>query len=73
MRESIALPVSMLLPSSFVNSEFFAVLAAFVAVNTVIFASLSIVKIVPKFRFARRRRGRSRRSETRSIYPDGPL
>lgn len=60
-----------LLPESVMHTRWFAVLAAFVAVNTVIYVSLSVFKIFPVLR--RPRRGWARRSETRSIYPDGPL
>lgn len=41
-----------LLPESFLQSEFFAVLAAFVAVNTLMYVSLSIGKILPKIYFS---------------------
>ncbi|MEL5989650.1 hypothetical protein ACOKGD_09915 [Microbacterium phosphatis] len=61
----------LLLPESFLTSEWFAVLAAFVAVNTLMYVALATVKIVPKFRI--NWRGRSRRSETRSIHPDAPV
>src|ERR1044072_5904128 len=37
-----------LLPESFLRSPFFAVLATFVAINTVMYLSLAIAKILPK-------------------------
>ncbi len=59
-----------LLPESVLHSEWFAVLAAFVAVNTLLYLALAVAKLVPK---PRPRRGRAQRWETRSIHPDGPL
>lgn len=65
-----ALPTGILLPESVLNSNLFAVLAAFVAINTVMYAALAIAKIVPMVHFADFLPGRRRRAETRSIYPD---
>lgn len=61
----------LLLPEEVLHTRWFAVLAAFVAVNTVIYVCLSVFKIfpVPRIRWS----GRSRRRETRSIHPEGPL
>ncbi|WP_433677179.1 hypothetical protein [Microbacterium gorillae] len=59
------------LPEGVLNSAWFAVLAGFVAVNTVVYVCLAIFKMLPPPRW--RWRGRSRRSETRSIHPDGPV
>ena len=56
-------------PVETLQSGWFAVLAAFVAVNTILYVSLALTKLLPAPRL--RHRGRSRRSETRSIYPDG--
>ncbi|WP_236014357.1 hypothetical protein [Microbacterium stercoris] len=61
----------LLLPESFLTSDWFAVLAAFVAVNTLMYVALATVKILPKVRLPWS--GRSRRSETRSIHPDAPI
>lgn len=64
------LHTGILLPESFLNSQFFVVLAALVALNTSIYAALAIAKILPKiFRPSSFRPGKYRR-ETRSIYPD---
>lgn len=61
-----------LLPESFLKTEFFFVLSTIVALNTTIYAALSIAKVLPKwFNPQWIRRGRAR-AETRSIYPDGP-
>lgn len=59
------------LPEAVLNSAWFAVLAGFVAVNTVVYVCLAIFKMLPPPRWSRR--GPSRRSETRSIHPDGPI
>ncbi|MDH6236819.1 hypothetical protein [Cryobacterium sp. CG_9.6] len=63
-------PAGLLLPESVLQSESFAILAAFVAVNTVMYAALAIGKIVPMVHLADYLPGRRRRGETRSIYPD---
>lgn len=61
-----------LLPAELLQSDWFSVLATFVAINTVIYVVLGIIKIVPKVRLRRTHTGASRRSETRSIHPDAP-
>jgi len=59
-----------LLPPSWLHSTGYDVLMIFVAINTVMYAALSVAKVLPALHptewFTRRRR-----SETRSIYPDG--
>lgn len=59
-----------LLPESVLHSGVFAVLAAFVAINTVIYASLALVNVLPKVYPGDWVSGRNRRTETRSIHPD---
>lgn len=61
-----------LLPSSVMRSDAFAVLAAFVAINTLMYAALSVAKLLPKVYPSSWGSRRYRRSETRSIYPDAP-
>ena len=61
----------LLLPESFMQSRFFIVLATLVALNTVIYAALSIVHVIPKWFKPKWLRGRRQRGMTRSIYPDG--
>lgn len=62
-----------LLPESTMREELVAVLAAFVAINTILYVTLSVAKILPKF-YAQDWIGRrGRRSETRSIHPDAPV
>lgn len=65
-------PTGFLLPESVLQSDWFSVLATFVAINTIIYVVLGIIKVLPKVRL-RRHSGASRRSETRSIHPDAPL
>ncbi|WP_231916078.1 hypothetical protein [Microbacterium karelineae] len=64
-------PAGILLPVEVLHSDGFALLAAFVAVNTLVYLALAVLKILPVPRPPRR--GRTRRAETRSIHPDGPL
>ena len=58
-----------LLPESVLHSSLFAVLAAFVAINTVIYASLALVNVLPRIYPGDWVSNRSRRTETRSIHP----
>ena len=62
----------LLLPESFLHSRFFIILATLVALNTVIYAALSLAHVLPhwfKPSWIRRHR---KRKQTRSIYPDAP-
>ena len=60
----------LLLPESIMHSQWFAVLSTFVAVNTVLYLTLAIIKILPKAYLSDWVDRRNRRSETRSIYPE---
>ncbi|TFD66524.1 hypothetical protein E3T47_07440 [Cryobacterium ruanii] len=60
----------MLLPESVLYSDFFANLATFVAINTVMYAVLAIGKILPRLYLSDLMPGQRRRHETRSIYPE---
>jgi hypothetical protein len=62
-----------LIPASFLQSNFFQILAAFVAINTVMYLALAVAKILPKIYLTDVIRRLNSRAETRSIYPDGPL
>jgi hypothetical protein len=67
-----SLSSGLLLPESFMQSSFFVILATLVALNTVIYAALSLLHVLPKwFRSSWLRRSR-KRGVTRSIYPDAP-
>ncbi len=69
----IGVQTGILLPSELLSSDWFSVLATFVAINTVIYLALGVIKILPKVKVRRRHSGASRRSETRSIHPDAPV
>lgn len=56
---------------SVLHSELFAVLAAFVAINTVMYCVLTVAKMLPKIYVADWVTSRNRRTESRSIHPDG--
>ena len=59
-----------MLPSSLLHSEGFAVLAAFVAINTVMYAALALAKMLPKVYPSDWFQGRNRRTRVRGIYPE---
>ncbi len=63
------IPQSALLDESVLQSDWFAVLAAFVAINTVIYVSLAVAQILPRIYVSDWFSSRSRRSESRSIHP----
>jgi hypothetical protein len=58
------------LPESIMHSAWFAALTMFVAINTVLYLTLSIVKLLPKAYLSDWVDQRNRRGETRSIYPE---
>ena len=62
-----------LLPESTLREEFVAVLAAFVAINTILYVTLSVAKVLPKLYVSDWIDSRNRREETRSIDPDQPI
>jgi hypothetical protein len=62
-----------LLPESTLREEFIAVLAAFVAINTILYVTLAVAKVLPKLYIRDWVHTRNRRSETRSIHPDAPV
>ncbi|HEY3723745.1 MAG TPA: hypothetical protein VGN59_10350 [Acidimicrobiia bacterium] len=59
-----------LLPQSIMQTPWFAALSMFVAVNTVLYLTLAIIKLLPKAYLSDWVDQRNRRSESRSIYPD---
>lgn len=69
---TIQLLAGLLLPESLMQTRWFAVLSMFVAVNTVLYLTLAIIKILPKAYLSDWIDRRNRRSETRSIYPEAP-
>ena len=60
----------LLLPESTLSSLWFSVLAAFVAINTVMYVALAVAKIFPKVHPRDWLPRTYVRSQTRSIYPD---
>jgi len=65
-----AVPSGLLFPESILHSDWFAVLATFVAINTVMYAALALAKVLPKIHPTEWIRTSNERSESRSIYPD---
>jgi hypothetical protein len=63
-------PYGILLPQSVLSSGFFAVLSAFVAINTVMYVALAVAKAMPKVYLSDWMSRRNTRSQTRSIHPD---
>jgi hypothetical protein len=53
------------------HTEWFAVLTAFVALNTIMYVALAVGKVLPKLYVSDWVASPNRRSQTRSIYPDG--
>ena len=66
----IAFVGSILLPESIMHSQWFAVLSMFVALNTVLYLTLAVIKLLPKAYLSDWVDQRNRRAESRSIYPD---
>jgi hypothetical protein len=62
--------VASVLPESIMHSEWFAALSMFVAINTIVYVTLAIIKLLPKAYLSDWVTQRNRRSETRSIYPE---
>lgn len=65
----MSLPSGLVFPESTLHSDAFAVLAAFVAINTVMYVALAVAKMLPKVYVSDWIRGANRRSQTRSIHP----
>ena len=52
------------------QTTWFHVLAAFVAINTMIYATISFISVLPRIYPTQWFSSRDTRSETRSIFPD---
>jgi hypothetical protein len=61
-----------MLPESVVHSGPFAILATFVALNTIMYAVLALAKLLPKVYLSDLVRRRDQRVDDRSIYPASP-
>jgi hypothetical protein len=66
----IAFADGILLPESLMHSQWFAVLSVFVAVNTMLYLTLAVIKLLPKAYLSDWVNQRNRRAESRSIYPE---
>ena len=64
-----SVPTGILLPETFLQTEFFQVLATFVAINTLLYVTLAIAKMLPRVHPTDWFRGRNRRRESRAIIP----
>ncbi|MCL2515683.1 MAG: hypothetical protein FWD85_09440 [Microbacteriaceae bacterium] len=62
-----------LLPQSTLYSAWFGILTAFVAVNTVMYLALAILKLLPPMHPSGWFRRGNTRSETRNIDPNAPI
>ena len=67
---TLAFILASVLPPSILHGSWFAALSMFVAINTILFLTLAIIKLLPKAYLSDWIDQRNRRSESRSIYPD---
>lgn len=65
-------PMGILIGDGILHSEAVAVLAAFVAINTMVYVTLAVAKMLPKVYVSDWFGDRNRRAETRSIDPHSP-
>lgn len=63
------LPNGLIFSESSLHTEAFAVLAAFVAINTLIYVALAVAKMLPKVYLSDWIHRSNRRAQTRSIHP----
>lgn len=69
---AVVVPTGILFPESLLHSQWFAVLATFVAINTLMYAALALAKILPRLHPGSWLNSHHERAETRSIYPEAP-
>ena len=67
----LLVPLGILLPDDILRTGVFSVLAAFVAINTVMYVALAVAKILPKVYLSDWITSADRRERNRSIYPEG--
>ena len=72
MTVAAVLPTGVLLPESILQTNSFKILATFVALNTLMYATLAFLKVLPKGYALSWFRGFNRRAQNRSIYPEPP-
>jgi len=68
---TLAFVFASVLPQSIMHGSWFSALSMFVAINTVLYLTLAIIKLLPKAYLSDWVDRRNRRAESRSIYPDG--
>jgi hypothetical protein len=66
------LPAVGLLPEWILHTDSFQILATFVAINSMMYATLAVLKVLPGGYALARFNGRNRRRENRSIHPEPP-
>lgn len=71
MTSELLVIVHNLLPSWILESKAVVILTTFVAINTVMYAALAIAKILPKVYLSDLVHSADRRSDERSINPEG--
>ena len=70
MTHALLVPLGLLFSQDVLRSHAFQFLAAFVAVNTIMYVGLAVAKMLPKVYVSDWHRGRYSRAETRSIHTD---
>jgi hypothetical protein len=70
MAVAAVLPTGVLLPESILQTNSFKILATFVALNTLMYATLAVLKVLPKGYALSWFRGLNRRAQDRSVYPE---
>ena len=69
----LLVPLGILFSQDVLRSPAFQFLAAFVAVNTIMYVTLAVAKMLPKVNSSDWIPRGHRRGETRSIHPDAPI
>ena len=64
------LPAVGLLPEWILHTDSFQILATFVAINSLMYATLAVLKVLPRGYSLTRFNGRNRRRDNRSIHPE---
>ena len=72
MTVAALVPTGVLLPESILHTDSFKILATFVALNTLMYATLAVLKVLPKGYALSWFRGLNRRAQNRSIHPEAP-
>jgi hypothetical protein len=70
MTLAAVLPTGVLLPESILHTDSFKMLATFVALNTLMYATLAVLKVLPKGYAFSWFSGFNRRAQNRSIHPE---